>query len=188
MPIQRRSLVLGTLGAWAVARPLAAAQPPTGWVLPRLPAPALLVTSAEGQRLALPDALAGKVSAVQLMFTGCSSTCPIQGALFAALAERRRSGDAQFLSLSIDALGDSPATLSAWQSRFGRSAAWRAAVPKPVDVDRLAEFMKGASGRQGTHTAQVFVFDAQAKLCYRTGDNPAIGEVEALLAQVARQA
>ena len=46
--------------------------------------------------------------------------------------------------------------------------------------------MKGRLGTSGTHTAQLFVFDRQARLCYRTADAPAIAEIEALLAQVAR--
>ena len=182
--LRRRDLLVGALGTWAFARPLAAAQAPTGWVLPRLAAPPIAVTGADGRARTLPELLAGRVSAVQLMFTGCSSSCPPQGALFAALAERQGANDVRLLSISIDALGDSPARLAAWQARFGSSPAWATAVPQVADVDRLAGFMRGSAGKPGTHTAQVFVFDAQARLCYRTGDAPAVGEVEALVTRV----
>ena len=158
----------------------------TGWVLPRLPVPALHVTAADGRRMPLSAVIAGKVTALQLMFTGCSSTCPLQGALFAALSQRLPASDMRLLSLSIDALGDTPSTLAAWQSRFGRHPAWAAAVTDVGTADRMADFMKGRLGTRGTHTAPVFVFDRQARLCYRTADAPAIAEVEALLAQVAR--
>jgi protein SCO1/2 len=153
-------------------------------VQPRLPAPPLRIIDGDGRKLPLSVAIAGKVTAVQLMFTGCSSTCPIQGALFADVAARVRSKDVQLLSISIDALGDTAATLSAWQARFGRHSAWNTAVADVADVDRLVDFMKGATGKSGTHTAQVFVFDRQTRLCYRTGDSPAVGELEALLARV----
>lgn len=186
--LRRRALLVSTLGAWAFARPLAAAQPPTGWVLPRLAAPPIAVTGTDGRLQTLSDVLAGKVSAVQLMFTGCSSTCPPQGALFAAIAERLRSSDVRLLSISIDALGDTPAKLAAWQARFGRQRVWDTAVAQVADVDRLAAFVRGAPGTPGTHTAQVFVFDAQARLCYRTGDAPAVGDIETLLTQVAHPA
>jgi hypothetical protein len=53
-------------------------------------------------------------------------------------------------------------------------------------VDRLADFVKGKQGRSGTHTAQVFLFDRQGRLCYRTGDSPAPVEVEALIARIAQ--
>jgi protein SCO1 len=162
--------------------------PPTGWVQPRQPAPAFRITRTDGHRVPLARATTGKVTAVQLMFTGCSATCPVQGALFAALAGRLRRNDVQLLSISIDALGDTPATLSAWQGRFGLHPAWSAAVAEVSEVDQLTGFMKGAPARPGTHTAQVFVFDRTARLCFRTGDSPALSEVEALLARVASPA
>jgi len=182
-----RRLVLAWAGASALgALPsVQAASPPTGWVQPRQPAPAFRITRTDGRQVPLANATAGKVTAVQLMFTGCSATCPLQGALFAAVAERLRRSDVQLLSISIDALGDTPATLSAWQRRFGMHPAWSAAVSDVNEVDQLAGFMKGAAARQGTHTAQVFVFDRTARLCFRTGDSPALAEVEALLAHVA---
>jgi protein SCO1/2 len=160
--------------------------PPTAWVQPRLPAPPFRITRADGRQVTLAGAVAGKVTAVQLMFTGCSSTCPVQGALFAAMANRLRSTDVQFLSISIDALGDTPAALTAWQARFGQAPGWNAAVADPAHVDQLADFMKGVAGKRGTHTAQVFIFDRQSRLCYRTGDSPAIGDLEALLSQAAQ--
>ena len=182
-----RRLVLAWAGAsFLGALPRAqAATPPTGWVQPRQPAPAFRITRTDGRQVPLANATAGKITAVQLMFTGCSATCPLQGALFAAVAERLRRTDVQLLSISIDALGDTPATLSAWQRRFGMHPAWSAAVSDVNEVDQLAGFMKGAAARQGTHTAQVFVFDRNARLCFRTGDSPAIAEVEALLAHIA---
>ena len=187
-PGLRRRQVMALAGAWALATPqLAAAAPrPTGWVMPRLPAPPIGITGADGRTTALAAALDGKITAVQLMFTGCSSTCPIQGALFAALAGRLRSTGVQLLSISIDALGDSPPSLAAWQARFGRHPAWGAAVPGVADVDRLADFMKGSPAKSGTHTAQVFLFDRRSQLCYRTADAPGVGEIEALLAQLAQ--
>lgn len=35
--------------------------------------------------------LQGRVSALRLVFAGCSTSCPIQGAVFAAVAARVRS-------------------------------------------------------------------------------------------------
>ena len=177
----------GDAGAGAGAGAGATVSAPSiGWVLPRLPVPALHVTAADGRRMPLSGVIAGKVTALQLMFTGCSSTCPPQGALFAALSQRLPSNDLRLLSLSIDALGDTPSTLVAWQSRFGRHPARAAAVTDVGTADWMADLMKGRLGTSGSHTAQVFVFDRQARLCYRTADAPAIAEVEALLAQVAR--
>ena len=186
-----RRRVLAIAGTWMLAGPLTspatsqpAAESTTGWVLPRRPAPTMALTGTDGRITTLPAALTGKVSAVQLMFTGCGTTCPTQGALFAAVADSLRTSDIQLLSISIDVLGDTPARLREWQGRFGKHPSWRAALADSLQVDRLAEFMKGASANPGTHTAQVFVFDRSAQLCYRSADSPLLGDVQALLAHV----
>ena len=183
----RRRQLVALAGALAFMRPTvtrAANEPPVGWLNPRLPAPPLHITGSDGRKLALPAALAGKVTAVQLMFTGCSSSCPIQGALFAALAGRLQAKDVRLLSISIDALGDTPPLLTAWLARFGRHPSWDAGVADVSEVDRLGDFMKGVAGKPGVHTAQVFLFDRDGRLCHRTGDAPPVAEVEALLARV----
>jgi hypothetical protein len=93
----------------------------------------------------------------------------------------------RLLSISIDVLGDTPPLLAAWLARFGHHPAWDAAVAEIAEVDRLAAFVKGAAGKPGVHTAQVFLFDREGRLCHRTGDAPPIAEVEALLRSVAQR-
>ena len=99
------------------------------------------LTTHQAQATDLPTLLRGRVTALQLMFTGCSATCPIQGALFAQAqrAISTRPGDLQFVSLSIDALGDTPELLQAWLARLGAQPGWQAAVPRPADVDAIID-------------------------------------------------
>src|SRR4051812_22520302 len=107
--LSRRALVLlGCAAAMpAVTRADANGQP--GVQSPRRRAPDLSLTDQAGRQTALRVLLEGKVSVLQLMFTGCSNVCPIQGALFAGLEPSIRSLPAtQLLSISIDPLGDSP--------------------------------------------------------------------------------
>jgi protein SCO1 len=161
------------------------AAPPTGWVRPRLAPPALTLMASDGATTPLASLLTGSVTALQLMFTGCSTSCPVQGALFASLAARLPASGFRLLSISVDPLGDSPAALSQWLGRFGRPLHWSAAVPSVPDADRVASFLRGVPATAGLHTAQVFVADRQGRLCYRTGDAPGVGELTALLAHVA---
>ncbi len=111
---------------------------------------------------------------------------PGAGSALRRLGRATQPQPAQLLSISIDVLGDTPDTVAAWQRRLGPHAAWRGAVAHPNDVDRLAAYLKGAASRSGTHTAQVFVFDRQGRLSHRTGDNPGMGELEALIDGVGR--
>jgi protein SCO1/2 len=166
----------------------ATAEVPLGWVKPRPAAPGWKLTRADGAQISLTQALGGSPqgpTAVQLMFTGCTTTCSTQGLLFATMAARTRATPVNWLSLSIDALGDDAARLAAWQKRFGPTpASWSAAVPGVRDVDALATFLRGTPARSGTHTDQVFVFDRAGQLAYRTGDKPEPHFLEALLTAV----
>lgn len=183
---RRRLLGAAVVGPLGVDAPAAATPPaPKGLVLPRLPAPDLPLTDTLGRPIGLFAQLRGKVSAVQLMFAGCSSTCPIQGAVFASVAQLVKAPDVRLLSLTVDPLGDSPQALRAWLGRFGEHRHWTAGVPRVQDVDSLVAFLCGVPPKAGTHSSQVFVFDRQARLAFRTVELPSAAHVAELLALLA---
>lgn len=163
---------------------------PFGPVVPTRPLAPWPVTTHQGTTTDLPSLLRGKVTALQLMFTGCSATCPIQGALFAQ-AQRDLKGSvaaAQFLSVSIDALGDTPAALASWLKKFSAAPGWIAAVPRVQDVDALVERL-GSGGEkkpQGPdpHTGQVYVIDRRGELVFRTASMPPPAQIVDALRQV----
>lgn len=163
---------------------------PFGPVVPPLTLQAWPVTTHLGASADLAALLSGKTSALQLMFAGCSATCPIQGALFASAqrALKGTPGQLQFVSLSIDALGDTPAALAAWLQRFGAAPGWWAAVPSPREVDAIVQRL--SSGGQprppgpDPHPGQVYVFDRRARLVYRTPSMPTPAQIVAALREV----
>lgn len=159
-----------------------------GPLRPPQPVPALGLVDEAGRPFELAGRLRGRVSAVQLMFTGCSATCPIQGALFAAVAPRLPGPEAQLLSLSIDPLGDTPASLRAWMARFGAHPAWRAGLPSVEGAETLLAFLRGAARGADRHTAQVYLFDREARLAWRTVEMPPAAQLVELLGQMARMA
>lgn len=189
---RRRTLALLTalaapMASAQTAAPAAAAHEPFGPLRPPLPSPKLALAGDDGKRFELTDHLRGHTTALQLMFTGCSATCPIQGALFGALAPLlagRR--EMQLLSVSIDPLGDSTQAVRAWLDRFGANANWRGAVPRVEDVDRLLDFVRGRAAGADRHTAQVYLFDRQARLAYRTADMPPAHFVAETMGQLSR--
>lgn len=147
----------------------------------------------QGAKTDLQALLRGKVSAVQLMFTTCSATCPIQGALFAQAQARLKAapGGVQWLSISIDALGDTPAALQAWLKQFGAAPGWVAVLPQVKDVEAIVERL-GSGGEKrpvgpDPHTGQVYLFDRRAELVLRTPSMPTVAQiVEAVRAVEAR--
>jgi len=127
--------------------------------------------------------LDGRVTAVQLMFTGCGTTCLTQGALFSAVQQKLRAGasrDHRLLSISIDALGDDPKVLSDWLGKFSaQGTRWTAGVPSVRETDRLlAEFsMESRAVNAAEHLNRVFVVDPRGYLRVVTGLDPSPDQV-----------
>lgn len=101
-----RRHILSALGVVLVLRvALAAAiHDRIGAVKPPLPMPDVIVVTSDGQRVQLRDLLAGRASAIQLMFTRCRSICPIEAAAFARMQEdltKVKSDRFMLLSLSL---------------------------------------------------------------------------------------
>ena len=183
---RRRLLAAGAL-AWLGLPPAARANAAVGPVMPPVAAPALPLRRHDGAAPTLAAQLRGAPTSVQLMFTGCSTVCPIQGALFAALQAAllaERDTAARLLSLSIDPLADDPAALSAWLRRFGARPAWSAAAPAPAALDPMLSLFKGGAAAGDRHTGQVYVFDGQARLVWRTSELPPAIEVMAALRRI----
>jgi protein SCO1/2 len=97
----------------------------------------------------------------------------------------------QWLSVSIDPLGDTPGALRAWLKQFGAAPGWVAAVPQVKDVEAIVERL-GSGGEKrpvgpDPHTGQVYLFDRRAELVLRTPSMPTVAQiVEAVHAVDAR--
>ena len=145
-------------------------------------APKLEVTLDDGRKSNLPAILVGKLTALQVMFTGCSATCPIQGALFASVQERLAGNKiARLVSVTIDPLNDDPKAMRAWLQRFGAGPQWTGVTPRPEDTDRWLEFLRARSAGVDAHTAQVYFFNSKGELALRSIDFPTATEVAGLL-------
>ncbi|RQR26684.1 SCO family protein [Burkholderia sp. Bp9143] len=167
---------------------LAAAHNQAGAVTPPRGAPDMKLVTQSARRTTMRALLSGRATALQLMFTGCSATCPIQGALFAqvqaALAHTSRL-PLQLVSASIDPLGDTPRAMQAWLAKFGAGPVWTGAIPEAARLDPWLDFLNGRAAGPDRHTGQVFFFDEQARLVLRTADFPKPDEVARLLTQLA---
>lgn len=134
----------------------------------------------------------GKVTALQLIFTTCTTVCPIQGATFAFLAEDIAE-DAlpfQLLSISIDANYDTPKELAAWRAQHYDGPGWTIGVTDFVSthelVDSLIQSISGLPmhdtpvpanpedrpSETDHHGANVMFVGPDSKLVYRSYDYP----------------
>lgn len=189
----RRALLVA-LGLFAVAG--ARASPAIhddepGAVRPPRPVPDIAIALEDGRSTTLRALLMGRVTALQFVLTGCSSTCPVLGAIFGSIQQQLtadRSRDLQLVSLSLDPLGDTPEGLARWKRRFGAGPDWRAVVPK-IDQSALVETLLslGVSGTtiRDQHTSSVLVIDRQARLIYRSESFPDSGYLLKTLTRLA---
>ena len=191
MNLGRRTFVAGLLASAVLGRvgPVRA-HSNAGVVEPALAPPNLDLTLDSGTSTRLQKVLLGKVTALQLMFTSCSATCPIQGAVFAQAAKQLgdRVADAQWISLSIDPARDSIKALHGWLERYGAHPRWRAARPEARELQRFVDFLKARSDGADRHTAQVYFFNRRAQLAMRSVDFPPAAELVRVLEDLSKQA
>jgi protein SCO1 len=153
-----------------------------GRVLPPIPVPGLNLTTHDGRKTTLKSVLSGRVTALQLMFAGCSATCPIQGALFSQVQEGILvEKGMQLISVSIDPLNDDPRAMRAWLKRFGANERWLGATPEINQLDRWLEFLRARNTGADRHTPQVYFFNTAGELALRSTDFPAPEDVARLL-------
>lgn len=189
--LRRRRFLVGFAGvALATTLPrMARSHALVGAIRPPLPLPAIKLVRHDGTATDLHTLLRGKTTALQFMFTGCSQTCPLQGALFAAVQQKlpgNVKNHVQFLSISIDPLGDDPRRLSSWLRQFGAGPNWVATLPSAQDLDRLRAALQIRNEGPDSHTGQVFMIDRQGLLVWGTEDLPPVDMVLRQLVNIAR--
>jgi protein SCO1/2 len=158
-----------------------------GRIVPPVPIPALRVRCADGTAATLDALVRGHVTAVHLMFTGCSTVCPIQGAIFQrvqSLLPDQRATRIQLLSLSIDPAEDTPAAMRRWLGRFNARDGWIAAAPDPQDLDALWNLFGQGRNAVENHATQVDIIDRRGLLIFRTPQLPSADTIADLLQKV----
>jgi protein SCO1/2 len=159
-----------------------------GRVDPPVPIPDLPVRRAgDGAPTGLARLLRGRATALHLMFTGCSSVCPIQGAIFErvqALLPDQQARAIQLISLSIDPLLDTPQALRDWLARYDAREGWIAVAPDLKDLGRMLDVFGPGRDAIETHATQVSIINRQAELVFRTPELPSAEAIANLLCKV----
>jgi protein SCO1/2 len=182
------ALVLGEVSSFSFAQ-----HGGPGLVTPPVRLDDIWLVDQTGTKRRLNDLLRQGVTALQTVYTGCGTVCPLQGALFSAVQERipriRARHRVQLWSVGIDPLSDSPSALRAWLARFQAGPAWNAATPALTDVERMRVALSGSTtplGNLADHSTQVYCFDADAVLRWRSADLPRVDDVCKVLGALAR--
>jgi protein SCO1/2 len=142
----------------------------------------------DGRQTDLAAQLTGRVTALQFVLVGCSSICPMLGAIFSRVeAELPQGGEFALLSISLDPLGDTPASFAQWLSTFRSGTRWRGAIPQG-DPAAVTAMLKGWGLSSETdndfHTETVLLVDRDARLVYRFPELPDPVAVAGVMRQV----
>ena len=152
-----RRIVLATLAA-VLLPPARAATTPS--------VPDVRLLDSTGTSVGLRELTARHTVALNFIYTGCSSFCPPQTAVFRAvqarLAEvRGPSLNPLLLSLSIDPLNDSPSALARYASRFearlGLAHGWLMLTGETAAIARTTRAFNASVIDPAEHPAQLWV-------------------------------
>jgi protein SCO1/2 len=180
------SLALGT----RLAHPQSVSATPNsdhGRIKPPVPVPDIPLLQYDGRNTSLGSLTLGHATAVQLMFTTCTTTCPIQAAIFQhvqSMLPDMAARKIQLLSLSVNPEDDNAPALAAWRSRFHAGPEWIAAAPTAASNADVQTFFGRANGSYADHSTQVNIVDRRGRLVWRTNELPAAEEIASILRRV----
>jgi protein SCO1 len=128
--------------------------------------PDVTLQDEQGRAVNLRSLIAGRTVAINFIYTGCSSFCPPQTAVFRAvqsrLGELREVRYAPLLlSLSIDPLNDTPQALAKYAARFdaklGLLQSWLMLTGEPAVMEQAARGFLASTQRVDDHPTQLWV-------------------------------
>lgn len=179
--------VSGLMAGALISMPLRATQPADnghGPVKPPRPMPDIPMLRTDDVSVPLPLLMRGHLSAVQLIFTHCSTICPIQAAIFQRvqllLPDQIMHGT-QLVSISIDPSNDTPAALQTWLTRMHAKPGWVGAVPSEKDLPVLQSLFGLGRDALDTHTTQVHIVDRNGCLVWHTYELPPAESIAEIL-------
>lgn len=170
--LSRRAFCWGTLPLLLWPSELRAALPPFEGQLE------------DGSRANLRELAAGKVCAVQFVFTSCVTICPLLGALFSSvqreLDDKTRSRSL-LLSISVDPENDTPSKLRRFLERHHAGPGWRALLLSRSDLSRLLAALGEDASSPTLHSPQTIILDSQGEESTRLRELAKASEVVAAL-------
>ena len=106
------------------------------------------------------DVLQGKTVALNFIFTGCTSVCPLLGAEFAQVQQRlgdRQGKDIFLVSISLDPEADTPERLRTWAKQFNARPGWILLTGRKEELDKALKALNAFVPDKSLHGPVVLV-------------------------------
>lgn len=104
------------------------------------------------------DLVKGRITAINFIFTSCTTVCPLMGVQFAQL-QSLLPKEVSLVSISIDPANDTPARLKAWSQRVGAKPGWTLVTGAKNEMDTLLRSLGTAAADPATHTPLILIVD-----------------------------
>lgn len=107
------------------------------------------------------DLVQGRLTAINFIFTSCTTVCPLMGVRFAQLQPLLPNG-VTLISVSIDPTNDTPELMAAWAARVGAKPGWTLVTGDKPDIETLLRSLGTTSVDYAAHTPLVLIVDDRA--------------------------
>ena len=104
--------------------------------------PKVTLTTQTGDAVDFYDLIKGRIVAIELIYTSCEYSCPLETARLAhvqRLLGDRMGRDVFFYSISIDPAHDTPAVLKKYAEQYGAGPGWLFLTGKAEDIELLSK-------------------------------------------------
>jgi cytochrome oxidase Cu insertion factor (SCO1/SenC/PrrC family) len=122
--------------------------------------PDVLVTDQNGRRFHFrSDLIAGKVVAINFIFTTCTTICPPLTATFRRVQQELETNgnDVQLISVSVDPSTDTPERLHDFAAKFKAGPGWTFVTGDKDDIDSILQALGVAVADKNDHTPMVLI-------------------------------
>lgn len=130
------------------------------------------VKTHDNRALHFHDLIQGRVTAINFIFTSCTTVCPLMGVRFAQL-QPLLPADVSLISISIDPVNDTPERLAAWAKRVGAKPGWTLLTGTKPDITTLLQSLGTTIADPASHTPLIVIVDDR-------GETPQLKRVDGL--------
>jgi protein SCO1 len=108
------------------------------------------------------DIVGDRIIALNLIYTDCSTACPVVSAIFEKLQSQlgeKLQQNVRMVTLSINPIRDTPEKLKAYAEHFHAQPEWRWLTGDKTQVDSLLKALGGYSADYSNHTPIILIGD-----------------------------
>jgi len=138
------------------------------------------------------DLIKGKLVVVNMVYTTCTSICPLSGESFARLQKllgERLGRDVHLISVTIDPITDTPEHLKDWGEMFGARPGWTLVTGAKTEIEEIVKAFTGNLPNKDDHSPVAFLINEPKGLRVRTyglGDSTRWSQLIAELTSVSQ--